>query len=226
MAMTTTFVILYTTLRKQLRDPVDGGTEGSTPRWTLTEKKQAINDAIVDAFPIVRVSYVDETTVTLATNTFEYSLAALTTLKRAEDLAEVWLEPATGSPWLRKEEGWYCREANGTLKLYVDEVWTNAKKLRLVYVGAPASLTDDANTTIVPSGFVLARTKFYLHSLAVESASNKDVELHIARANQWWQISQQMLMDLARLELRTVPDEQGEAGETFASWSSVPERKK
>src|SRR5574337_1301780 len=115
--ITTTFVTLYTTLRKVLRDPKDGGVEGASPRWTLTEKKQAINDAISDAFPVVRVPYVDDTTITLATDTFVYTLPA--GVKRAQDVTGIWLEPSsTSSPWNPLRSGWRVLENNGTLKLY------------------------------------------------------------------------------------------------------------
>ena len=214
MAITTSFSTLYTALRKELRDPQGGASEGASPRWTLDEKKTAINDAIRDAFPTIQVPYIDQTTITLSDGTFEYAVPA--TLQRANDLIEVWVEPDSGEGWKRQGGGWRVRENNGTLKLYIDEVWDSGKKLRLVYAGQQPALSADGDTTVVPMPFVMARAKYYLHSIAAESAARNDMEFHIQRANAWWQISELLLSRLALGQ-----SDIAEGATQFTNWASV-----
>ncbi len=202
MAVKTAFSVLYTTLRKLVRDPQDGGLEGSTPVWSLVEKKQAINNAISDAFPEVTQFYVDETTVTLAEDTFEYTLP--TTLVRAQDLYEVWLQPTeTTSPWERELYGWHVLETGGVPKLYVDEVWDDGQKLRLVYSGPPAALSADADTTVVPVEFIYPRARAYLYLMASSRPRNKeDMQFYVQQSQTWWAISDQILARLDKGEGR------------------------
>lgn len=205
MAVSTDFSTLYTELRKALRDPQGGGAEGATPRWTLVEKKQAINDAISDAFPRIIIPSIDQTSITLADGTFQYTLP--NGLRRPQDLWEVWLEPddTTVSPWKKKETGWTVREsyAQGvpgggeatTLYLYVDKVWDDAKKLRLVYGAIPSSLTNDADQTPVPRKYILARAQYYLHIIAASASSQSDTELHLKLAAFFEQEAEKILGD-------------------------------
>lgn len=211
--ISTTFSALYTTIRKELRDPQGGGTEGTSPRWTLDEKKQAINDAISDSFPQIKNTYIDEATIVLINDTFEYSLP--TGLKRPQDLLEIYVQSEPGEAWKRQGGGWHVRENNGTLKLYIDKVWDASKKLRLVYAGPPPALSSDADATSVPAPFVLSRAKYYLHMLASESAARSDMDVHVQRAQQWWQISE------ALLNKYSLSNTDIDGATAFSNWANV-----
>lgn len=187
-----TFCELVVSLRIAMRDPRTGAAEGATPRYTEVEKKDAINQAIRDAFPHFRVECIDES-ITLAEDDFDYTLSSLTGLMRAQDVNEVWLQQETTEPWVRKYDGWHVRSDAGVLCLYVDEVWDDAKCLRVVYDSAPAQLSADADATPVPQRFVLARARFYLHTSAADAASKSDTEFHMAQATNWYKISEEIL---------------------------------
>jgi len=131
--------------------------DSSHERWTLTEKEEAINVAIISAFP--RWHEVQTT----EDNTYSKTVYRYTLPYGAEDLIAVYLEPTTAGEAWKLIRTWHT---DGDY-LYLHEAQDNldGKKMRMVCVAAPWELRKyaaktDGVTTLNTSNFSSATGTF------------------------------------------------------------------
>jgi hypothetical protein len=127
-----------------------------------------------------------DTTHTIATNTFIYALPS-----DCERVLSVWLEQDSGQPYL-EIKAWHVADstsATGTIthNLHLDQnnSYEADKTLKVFYLGKPAELSNDTSETVVMDSFILAKAKSLLYEQRIsKDAPAQDIEA-LEKMMQW-----------------------------------------
>ncbi len=201
--MSALFVDLYTELAARLND-------STHTLWPLPRKKAFVNGSIRHYNDVGGFRYVTDESLLVVANQTEYALPA--GIISPDALISVSVEGSgAGSAYTE-----YTRRrviANGpTCKLVLSAPFSEAagKKIRVVYQGAFADLSADADATDVPSEFLYAYGKFLAHDEAAGRPDQAARQWHLDEAKRAFDVANVMLPLILprRPAQRVVPAEQ------------------
>jgi len=165
-----TLAALKEQLRRALRD--ESGTVYSDDLLV-----DAINTAIESAWPLWYDVHEDTTTVTIAANTFRYTLPS-----DVEYLAQVWLEQSSSEPYIPLRDCRWAAETSSTGSitkyLYLDKSanYETGKAVRLIYESQPQTLSASTDATSVPTPYVIPRACAYIFQRDMIEGPGKDTD--------------------------------------------------
>jgi hypothetical protein len=162
------------TLRNQLRRFFR---DEDASKFTDEIIHDAIDFAIDEAWPWWFELMEDNTTITIATDTFSYALPS-----DCEELLQVHLERTSNEPYAPRVDWWWYQDTSstGTVTKYLylpqSNSYEDGKVIRLVYTAKPHNLASDTDSTTLPSPYVMAQAKVYLCEAMITMGPGKDVD--------------------------------------------------
>lgn len=188
-----------TQIKQDLDDLLLEDTVDAAP-WTLARKQRAINRAIRSSWPHFKIPKENATAVTLAANTYIYSLAAITDIEDSGNnvgVLQVLLEPNISTiDWIPLRTVKQNRQGT-TWTLYIPEslpLTFAGKKLKLRYYAKVSEFSLWNGTETIPaefSNYIAYTAAVDLFGLYAQGGSDFNIEdllklipLYTARAQQ------------------------------------------
>lgn len=120
--------------------------------FSADDKNEAINEAILSA-ELRWPNYTENSSLTMTTGTFEYSLASFNpAIERLFGIDEILYQETAGKPYVHLDNRWWkVRDNGGTLTLVLHKIPVNGANMRVRYRARPNILNSDSDVLDVES---------------------------------------------------------------------------